>query len=141
MKDGKGLRYDEGKVPLELVPASLKFAVGEVLAKGAKKYARRNWERGMSWETIMGCLERHYEKWKSPHHSDYDEETGLNHMWHVACNVAMLIEYELTCPELDSRLKYDQPINSKVGPLTDRDLTEMEKSAIINKNDNVKKGD
>ena len=99
----RGLRHNEGKIPLELVPASLNFAVGEVFAYGQKKYARRNWEKGMSWEAVMGCLERHYMKFKSPHYSDIDDESQLHHLKHVAANVAMLIEYLETHPELDDR--------------------------------------
>lgn len=105
--DGSGLRDNKGKVPLELVPPSLVFAVGEVLKVGAAKYAPRNWESGMPWSTVSGCALRHFFKWLSPLHSDLDEETGLNHLWHVACNIAMLIEYDYTCKDLDDRPKYD----------------------------------
>lgn len=104
--DGGGKRLNTDKVPLELVPPSLIFAVGEVLKVGAKKYEPRNWERGMKWTTVYGCIMRHLMKWVSPFHSDVDEESGLNHLWHVASNVAMLIEYENTCKELDDRVKY-----------------------------------
>lgn len=104
--DGGGERKNVDKTPLELVPTSLIFATAEVLAVGAKKYAPRNWERGMKWSTVSGCMLRHTFKWLSPFHSDFDNESGLNHLWHVACNVAMLIEYEKTCPELDDRVKY-----------------------------------
>lgn len=107
MLDGKGERKNEGKNPLELVPASLIFAVGEVLGKGAEKYSEHNWARGMLWSKPLGCALRHLMKWHSPFHSDYDEETGLNHLWHVAANIAMLIEYENTCKNLDNRLKYN----------------------------------
>lgn len=110
--DGKGLRHNGDKTPMELVPASLIFAVAEVLKVGAKKYAPRNWERGMSWSTVIGCCLRHLFKWISPFHSDYDEETGLNHLWHAACNIAMLIEYQYTCPDLDDRSKYE---SSEIG--------------------------
>ena len=127
MKKGGGLRFNDGKNPLELVPPSLIFAVGEVLKAGAAKYAPRNWERGMSHTTVLGCLLRHVFKYASPFHSDFDEETGLHHLWHAACNVAMLIEYQQTCPELDDRIKYDMPVNPTVGPLTDRDLDELER--------------
>lgn len=106
--DGKGERKNDGKVPIELVPPSLMFAVAEVLAVGAKKYAPRNWERGMSWTSVLGCALRHLMKWSSPFHSDKDEETGLSHLWHVACNIAFLIEYEKTCPQLDDRLKREK---------------------------------
>lgn len=108
--DGGGLRFNKDKEPLELVPPSLMFAVAAVLKKGAEKYAPRNWERGMPYSTVIGCLLRHTFKWISPFHSDFDEETKLNHLWHAACNVAMLIEYENTCPEMDDRVKYTKEV-------------------------------
>lgn len=123
--DGGGQRLNEGKVPLELVPPSLMFAVAEVLKVGAKKYAPRNWERGMKWSIVSGCLLRHAFKWLSPFHSDFDEETGLNHMWHVACNVAMLIEYENTCPNLDDRVKYNQRSEVLSNGMTEDDVNKM----------------
>ena len=103
--DGGGLRYNDNKNPVDLVPPSLILAVGEVFGAGAKKYAPRNWERGMAWTKVYGCLMRHILKWASPFHSDLDEETGLSHLAHAATNVAMLIEYDLTCKELDDRIK------------------------------------
>jgi len=105
MIDGGGLRYNTDKNPVELVPPSLILAVGEVFGEGAKKYAPRNWERGMAWTKVYGCLMRHILKWASPFHSDIDEESGKTHLAHAATNIAMLIEYTLTCPELDDRVK------------------------------------
>jgi len=108
MADGGGMRFNKNKIPMDLVPTSLIFETAKVLGKGAEKYAPRNWERGMKWTTVYGCLMRHLFKWASPFHSDLDEETGLSHLSHVACNVAMLIEYSRTCPELDDRVKYEE---------------------------------
>lgn len=101
--DGGGLRLNEGKLPLELVPPSAIFALGSVLAAGAKKYAPRNWERGMKWSVCYACCLRHLLKWFSG--EDKDPETGLSHLYHALCNIAFLIEYEQTCPELDDRVK------------------------------------
>ena len=102
-----GLRYNQGKLPVNLVPASLTKSVAEVLKYGASKYEDRNWEKGMSWETVLGCLERHLLEVKDPTSNDLDEESGLPHIYHVACNAMMLIEYMITHPELDDRQKPD----------------------------------
>ena len=132
MADGGGKRYNSDKNPLELVPPSLIFAVGEVLKKGAEKYEPRNWQRGMSWSTVYGCLMRHVLKWASPFHSDIDEETGLNHLYHAAANVAMLIEYSVTCPELDDRVKYER--NSEFDEMMD-DMYEEHKKDLEKRKD------
>jgi hypothetical protein len=138
MKESKGLRFNEGKVPMELVPPSLIFATAKVLQKGAEKYAPRNWEKGMKWTVVSGCLLRHFYKWMSPLHSDFDEETGLNHLWHVACNVAMLIEYENTCKDLDDRVKYT--VDSTPHEWTDEELEEFYQEYLKRKADNYYDG-
>lgn len=86
-----GLKYDDGKVRLELVPPSLVLAVGEVLTFGAKKYEANSW-RGVSAERYQGALLRHLMAYMDGEIND--AESGFPHLWHVACNVAFLIELE-----------------------------------------------
>jgi hypothetical protein len=102
-KMGTGLRYNSGKAELRQVPTSLNFAVAKTLQYGAQKYAEGNWRQGMSWVTVYDCLQRHMLKWLDG--EEVDEESGLPHLYHAACNVAFLIEYAETCPELDDRFK------------------------------------
>ena len=90
--DGGGLRYNEGKPPMELIPPEALWAMAEVLGVGAKKYARRNWERGMSWGTVYACLFRHLLKWFQG--QDRDEESGCSHLDHVLWNAMALVVYE-----------------------------------------------
>lgn len=86
----KGLRYDEGKPRMDLIPPELLFAIAEVLTYGAEKYAPRNWERGMIWgKEVYAPLIRHLEKWKKG--EERDEESGLTHLAHAACNIAFLV--------------------------------------------------
>ena len=89
-----GLKYDDGKVRLELVPPSLVLAVGEVLTFGAKKYEANRW-RGVSAERYKGALLRHLMAYMDGEIND--AESGLPHLWHVACNVAFLIELDGNC--------------------------------------------
>lgn len=100
---GGGLRYNTGKAELHQVPTSLKMAVAKTLMYGAQKYEKGNWRKGMSWMTVYDCLERHMGAWLDG--EGVDEESGLPHLYHAACNIAFLIEYAETCPELDDRLK------------------------------------
>ena len=100
---GGGLRYNTGKAELHQVPTSLKLAVAKTLMYGAQKYEKGNWRKGMSWMTVYDCLERHMGSWLDG--EENDDESGLPHLYHAACNIAFLIEYAETCPELDDRLK------------------------------------
>lgn len=105
--DGGGLRFNQGKPKLHLVPTSLKEAVARVFEYGMTReqnpYPENNWRRGMSWSTVIDSLMRHTEAYNSG--EDLDPDSGLPHPYHMACNVAMLIEYISTCPELDDRFK------------------------------------
>ena len=102
-KMGGGLRYNNGKAELHQVPSSLNFAVAKCLQYGAQKYEKGNWRKGMSWTTVYDCLQRHSLKWLDG--EALDDESGLPHLYHMACNVAFLIEYAKTCPELDDRFQ------------------------------------
>jgi predicted nucleic acid-binding Zn-ribbon protein len=101
--DGGGKRDDLGKFRMDLVPSSMLYAMAKVMEKGAEKYAPNNWRRGMKWSKPYSCLMRHIQKWNDC--EDLDSETNLSHLYHALANIAMLIEYETTCPELDDRYK------------------------------------
>lgn len=100
-KEHKGLRYNTGKLRMDLVQPWAHEQMVKVLTKGAEKYADRNWERGMAWTTALASLKRHllaYEKGE-----DYDPETGILHIAHVACNAHFLTAYYKLYPQGDDR--------------------------------------
>ena len=87
-----GLRYDGGKVRLDLLPPEWTLALGLVMTAGARKYADRNWERGMKWSKVFGPMTRHILAWLSG--ESYDRETGCHHLAMVAWNALALMTYE-----------------------------------------------
>lgn len=91
--DGGGLRYNEGKNRLELLPTEWNWALGLVMTRGAIKYATRNWERGMAWSTMVGCTLRHVFKFVAGER--YDPESGCHHLAHAAWNCLGLMSYDL----------------------------------------------
>lgn len=91
-----GLKHDGGKPRLDLVPPEVIEAVGAVMTFGAKKYGENSY-RNVEPKRYRAALMRHICKWlKEPYGKD--EDSGLPHLWHIACNVAFLLE-------LDSPLK------------------------------------
>lgn len=88
----EGVKHDQEKNRLELIPPELLFAVGDILTFGARKYADRNWEKGMKWGRVFGALMRHLWSWWKK--DGIDAETGKSHLWHAACCIAFLITYE-----------------------------------------------
>ena len=88
-----GLRYDQGKNQLDLIPSEWIEGLGLVLTMGANKYEPRNWEKGMKWGKVMGPLLRHAMKfWRGEQN---DDESDLHHMLHVAWNALALYSYDL----------------------------------------------
>jgi hypothetical protein len=102
----EGVKFDQDKVRMELVPAELMVAVGTILTFGAEKYAPRNWELGMDWSRVFGALQRHLWAWESG--EDKDPETGKSHLWHAACCIAFLVTYEQRGVGKDDRPNSEQ---------------------------------
>jgi hypothetical protein len=99
----EGVKFDGGKVPLELIPPSAMFAIGQVLAYGATKYAPHNWRKGLAWSRLIGAAMRHLMLWAAGH--DKDSETGLSHLAHAGCCIVFLITYEMEGLGTDDRQK------------------------------------
>lgn len=108
----QALRYNADKNRLALVPSSLIEGVAKVLTYGAKKYTietpegiidgANNWRKGLPWMSVTDSLKRHLEAFVRG--EDYDPESGLLHLEHVGCNIAFLLEYYKTHPEMDDRI-------------------------------------
>lgn len=94
----EGLRYDEGKLQIELVPPEAIIAMAEILTIGAKKYSARNWEKGMKWSKVYAPLFRHLMKWVlgEPYDIETYEKYGEkhSHMKFVLWNAMALVTYE-----------------------------------------------
>lgn len=101
MADNGGLRYDDGKPRIDLIPPEFVFGLSDVLTQGAQKYAERNWERGMDYSRCFGSLMRH--AWKFWLGEDVDAESGYHHMLHVAWNAMALFTYATRGIGVDDR--------------------------------------
>lgn len=94
----EGLRFDEGKLRVDLIPPEAMEAMAEILTIGARKYAERNWEKGMKWSKVVGPLMRHLLKWMKgePYDIETYEKYGEkhSHMKFVLWNAMALVTYE-----------------------------------------------
>lgn len=88
--EDEGIQSD--KMPMDLIAPEIMVALSQVLRYGAKKYAPRNWEKGMDWSRVFGAAQRHLWAWWA--REDKDAETALSHLAHAACCVMFLIAYE-----------------------------------------------
>ena len=88
----EGAKNDQGKSAIGLVAPELLFAIGDILEFGARKYAARNWEKGISYTRVFGGIMRHLWAWWA--RDEVDPETGKSHLWHAACGIMFLLAYE-----------------------------------------------
>ena len=75
-----------------MCPVSLILAVTAIREYGISKYhAPDNWKR-VEPQRYRDAAYRHWLAYLSG--EKVDEESGLPHLWHLACNIAFLIEME-----------------------------------------------
>lgn len=85
-------KADAGKPRPTLCPVSLINAVTAIREYGCRKYHDpENW-RKVEPQRYRDALYRHWLAYLSGARTD--EESGLPHLWHMACNLAFLIELE-----------------------------------------------
>lgn len=91
-EDDQKAKADAGKPRPTLVPVSLIEAVTAVRMYGNEKYHDpENW-RQVEPQRYRDALYRHWLAYLKG--EKCDQESGLPHLWHLACNAAFLIEME-----------------------------------------------
>lgn len=90
MKD-EGTKHDQGKPRLSKIPLAGITEVVKVMEFGAQKYGWDNWKKGMDWSRLIDASLRHIYKYANG--KDKDEESGLSHLAHAACDILFLLHY------------------------------------------------
>lgn len=86
-------KADCGKPRLSLVPMKILEAIARIREYGNKKYHDPNNWKTVEVERYRDAAMRHMVAYiEDP--SGVDEESGLPHLWHLACNVSFLVELE-----------------------------------------------
>lgn len=97
----EGLRFDQGKLRVDLLPFDALEEIAKVLTFGAEKYGERNWEKGMDWNRCLASLLRHTWAWWRG--EDIDPESGLRHVAHMGCNALFIVTYVIRKVGKDNR--------------------------------------
>jgi len=100
MSEG-GVKHDNGKEPLDLVPYEALQEIARVLDFGKQKYGRANWANGINYSRLIAAAMRHLNQYNSG--IDTDNETGISHAAHAACNLMFLLWMEKNRPDMDDR--------------------------------------
>jgi Domain of unknown function (DUF5664) len=105
---GTALKFDQDKLPLNLLSTEAMNQTAAVLAFGAQKYAEHNWRKGFAWSRPLAAAMRHITAFNDG--EDQDPESGLSHLAHAACCIMFLLEFEKTHKHLDDRFKPEQNV-------------------------------
>jgi hypothetical protein len=88
-----GVKHDQNKRRLDLIPPSAFLSAGDVLTYGAKKYGPENWRKiPNGQDRFFGAALRHLMAWRSGEKTD--PESGLPHVAHALTNLMFLNELE-----------------------------------------------
>ena len=86
-------KADAGKPQLTLVPRQILFDIAKIRAFGVKKYGDPdNWKQ-VDIQRYRDAAYRHFMAYLDDPQGN-DEESGLPHLAHLACNIAFLCELE-----------------------------------------------
>ena len=82
-------KFDGGKLRISLVPPELIEAVAQIREYGCKKYGESDSWKKVEPQRYKDALYRHL--LADAKGEEIDEESGLPHLFHAACNIAFLI--------------------------------------------------
>lgn len=86
-----GNKFDSDKNRLELISPFAEWGLGLVLTHGAKKYAPRNWEKGINFSRVIGAIKRHLNAIERG--EDLDPESGMPHADHLFAEAMFLSHF------------------------------------------------
>lgn len=96
-----GVKFDDGKLRWDLLPPEAMDEVVRVYTIGAKKYADRNWEKGLTWGRVFSAMMRHaWAWWRGETH---DPKDGQHHLSSVVWCALALMTYEIRKVGADDR--------------------------------------
>lgn len=92
------IKYDQGKHKLSQFPREAMEAVVEVMEYGARKYGKGSWNR-VEVERYIDAAARHLYAMQDIDEngrecvnlSKKDDESGLEHLYHLACNIVYAV--------------------------------------------------
>lgn len=87
------MKLDGGKPKLTLVPRKILFDIAKIREYGVEKYKDPDNWKTVQPERYRDAAFRHFCAYLDDPNG-VDEESGLPHLWHLACNIAFLCEME-----------------------------------------------
>lgn len=89
-KETGATKFDSEKPMMQLFPLPVAESISKVLTFGAQKYAAHGWKKlPDAVNRYQGALLRHLAALQAG--EEFDEDSGLPHIWHVGANIVFLI--------------------------------------------------
>jgi DNA-directed RNA polymerase subunit RPC12/RpoP len=99
-------KFDSEKLKYSSLPVEAIEEVTKVFNYGAAKYGDLNWlanANQVEWTRYMNAADRHWVKFKK--NQNFDEESSLYELAHIATNILMLLQYQVLELGIDNRFK------------------------------------
>lgn len=113
-KHKTGVKFDQGKVRISILPGLAIEQVAKVGEFGAKKYGDYNYKLGMPVTKYINAAFRHiFIQWLFKN-EDLDQESGLPHLAHGAWNILTALEQSILKPEFDDRYKVSKSAKKRL---------------------------
>ena len=105
------MKDDKNKPDYTLVPVAILDAIEKVREYGTGKYEdRENWKSVSPVRYWRAFLRHTRACWDDPY--KIDAESGLPHLWHIACNLAFILEMQEEMGKAED-LKQKEPKQEK----------------------------
>jgi hypothetical protein len=98
-----GMKFDQGKADLSLVPLIAIESEARALGFGEKKYGRYNYTAGFEVSRLTSATLRHLLAYNGG--ETFDPESGIHHIGHARANLAMLLHCEQLGTLRDNRFR------------------------------------
>lgn len=107
----KGRKDDKDKLRFDLISPFALEEIAKVLSFGANKYGDRNWEKGLSYDRLLGAMYRHINAFQQG--NIIDSDNGCHHMASVAfCAMAILHFHKTGNFSKEDGVKYEPANNN-----------------------------
>ncbi len=100
-----GIKHDQDKPDLTLIPKEALWEMGLALTYGGKKYGRYNYRAGLHITRQLAAAMRHLSQFIDG--ENLDSESGHSHLGHALASIAMATYTLQNKPEFDDRYKKD----------------------------------
>lgn len=94
-----GVKHDSGKAPISLIPSEYIIGTAQVFGFGAAKYGAHNFRGGIAHSRLIDAALRHLTAINAG--ELIDKESGMAHLFHASCSLAMLAYMQIHHPQLN----------------------------------------